>query len=116
MGPLVPGRSLLPPPRHPGETAVGGTTAFVGSLGTQVVKVFELAVARTGFLDAEASAAGLTGSSYARQAPPLPAAGAATVATKASAEAVRTGRAILHAIPSTMPPVRHGQPRTLLTT
>jgi NADPH-dependent 2,4-dienoyl-CoA reductase/sulfur reductase-like enzyme len=34
--------------RIAGETAVGGTAVFAGSLGTQVVKVFELAVARTG--------------------------------------------------------------------
>jgi hypothetical protein len=42
-----------------GEPAVGGTAEFAGSLGTQVVKVFELAVARTGLRDADASAAGL---------------------------------------------------------
>jgi NADPH-dependent 2,4-dienoyl-CoA reductase/sulfur reductase-like enzyme len=45
--------------RIAGETAVGGTAEFAGSLGTQVVKVFELAVARTGLRDAEATAAGL---------------------------------------------------------
>jgi NADPH-dependent 2,4-dienoyl-CoA reductase/sulfur reductase-like enzyme len=45
--------------RIAGETAVGGTTSFAGSLGTQVVKVFELAVARTGLRDQEAAAAGL---------------------------------------------------------
>jgi NADPH-dependent 2,4-dienoyl-CoA reductase/sulfur reductase-like enzyme len=44
--------------RIAGETAVGGDRAFAGSLGTQVVKVFELAVARTGLRDAEAAAAG----------------------------------------------------------
>jgi NADPH-dependent 2,4-dienoyl-CoA reductase/sulfur reductase-like enzyme len=44
--------------RVAGETAVGGTAAFAGSLGTQVVKVFDLAVARTGLRDAEATAAG----------------------------------------------------------
>jgi NADPH-dependent 2,4-dienoyl-CoA reductase/sulfur reductase-like enzyme len=44
--------------RIAGETAVGGTAEFAGSLGTQVVKVFELAVARTGLRDAEATAAG----------------------------------------------------------
>ena len=44
--------------RIAGETAVGGTAEFAGSLGTQVVKVFELAVARTGLRDAEAPAAG----------------------------------------------------------
>jgi NADPH-dependent 2,4-dienoyl-CoA reductase/sulfur reductase-like enzyme len=36
----------------------GGLAIFAGSLGTQVVKVFELAVARTGLRDAEAAAAG----------------------------------------------------------
>jgi NADPH-dependent 2,4-dienoyl-CoA reductase/sulfur reductase-like enzyme len=44
--------------RVAGETAVGGTGEFAGSLGTQVVKVFELAVARTGLRDQEAQAAG----------------------------------------------------------
>jgi NADPH-dependent 2,4-dienoyl-CoA reductase/sulfur reductase-like enzyme len=38
---------------------VGGDREFAGSLGTQVVKVFELAVARTGLRDPEAAAAGL---------------------------------------------------------
>jgi NADPH-dependent 2,4-dienoyl-CoA reductase/sulfur reductase-like enzyme len=41
-----------------GETAVGGDREFAGSLGTQVVKVFELAVARTGLRDPEARQAG----------------------------------------------------------
>jgi NADPH-dependent 2,4-dienoyl-CoA reductase/sulfur reductase-like enzyme len=45
--------------RVAGETAVGGTATFAGSLGTQVVKVFGLAVARTGLRDQEASGAGL---------------------------------------------------------
>jgi NADPH-dependent 2,4-dienoyl-CoA reductase/sulfur reductase-like enzyme len=45
--------------RIAGETAVGGTAEFAGSLGTQVVKVFELAVARTGLRALEAAAAGL---------------------------------------------------------
>jgi NADPH-dependent 2,4-dienoyl-CoA reductase/sulfur reductase-like enzyme len=44
--------------RVAGETAVGGDREFTGSLGTQVVKVFELAVARTGLRDQEAQAAG----------------------------------------------------------
>jgi NADPH-dependent 2,4-dienoyl-CoA reductase/sulfur reductase-like enzyme len=44
--------------RIAGETAVGGDREFAGSLGTQVVKVFELAVARTGLRDQEALAAG----------------------------------------------------------
>jgi NADPH-dependent 2,4-dienoyl-CoA reductase/sulfur reductase-like enzyme len=44
--------------RVAGETAVGGDREFAGSLGTQVVKVFELAAARTGLRDQEAAAAG----------------------------------------------------------
>jgi NADPH-dependent 2,4-dienoyl-CoA reductase/sulfur reductase-like enzyme len=45
--------------RIAGENAVGGDRRFEGSLGTQVVKVFELAVARTGLRDGEALAADL---------------------------------------------------------
>jgi NADPH-dependent 2,4-dienoyl-CoA reductase/sulfur reductase-like enzyme len=45
--------------RIAGETAVAGTAVFAGSLGTQVVKVFELAVARTGLRDHDAREAGL---------------------------------------------------------
>jgi hypothetical protein len=41
-----------------GETAVGGDRTFAGSLGTQVVKVFELAVARTGLRDPDDRQAG----------------------------------------------------------
>jgi NADPH-dependent 2,4-dienoyl-CoA reductase/sulfur reductase-like enzyme len=44
--------------RVAGANAVGGRQEFAGSLGTQVVKVFELAVARTGLRDADARAAG----------------------------------------------------------
>jgi NADPH-dependent 2,4-dienoyl-CoA reductase/sulfur reductase-like enzyme len=44
--------------RIAGENALGGQASDAGSLGTQVVKVFELAVARTGLRDAEAAAAG----------------------------------------------------------
>lgn len=46
--------------RVAGANAVGRQALFAGSLGTQVVKVFELAVARTGLLDHEARAAGFT--------------------------------------------------------
>ena len=45
--------------RVAGENAVGGCRDFAGSLGTQVVKVFNLAVARTGLRQEEAIAAGL---------------------------------------------------------
>ncbi len=44
--------------RVAGENAMGGNRRFEGSLGTQVVKVFDLAIARTGFRDGEAAAAG----------------------------------------------------------
>lgn len=44
--------------RVAGENAVGGSAASQGSLGTQVVKVFELAAARTGLRDDEAREAG----------------------------------------------------------
>lgn len=44
--------------RVAGENAAGGSRVFAGSLGTQVVKVFDLAIARTGFRDHEARSAG----------------------------------------------------------
>ena len=44
--------------RIAGENALGGSRAFAGSLGTQVVKVFDLVAARTGLRDPEAAAAG----------------------------------------------------------
>ena len=44
--------------RVAGENAAGGQAVFAGSLGTQVVKVFDLVAARTGLLDREALGAG----------------------------------------------------------
>jgi NADPH-dependent 2,4-dienoyl-CoA reductase/sulfur reductase-like enzyme len=44
--------------RVAGENACGGDREFAGSLGTQVVKVFDQAAARTGLRDHEALAAG----------------------------------------------------------
>ncbi|HTX25585.1 MAG TPA: FAD-dependent oxidoreductase [Streptosporangiaceae bacterium] len=44
--------------RVAGENAVGGNRAYAGSLGTQVVKIFAQAAARTGLRDHEARAAG----------------------------------------------------------
>jgi NADPH-dependent 2,4-dienoyl-CoA reductase/sulfur reductase-like enzyme len=44
--------------RVAGENALGGNRAFAGSLGTQVVKIFDQAAARTGLRDREAAAAG----------------------------------------------------------
>jgi NADPH-dependent 2,4-dienoyl-CoA reductase/sulfur reductase-like enzyme len=44
--------------RVAGENAVGGRREFAGSLGTQVVKVFDVVVARTGLRDVEAQQAG----------------------------------------------------------
>jgi NADPH-dependent 2,4-dienoyl-CoA reductase/sulfur reductase-like enzyme len=44
--------------RVAGENAVGGEATFGGSIGTQVVKVFNVAAARTGLADDDARAAG----------------------------------------------------------
>ena len=44
--------------RVAGENALGGDRRFAGSLGTQVVKVFDLVAARTGLRDHDATAAG----------------------------------------------------------
>lgn len=44
--------------RIAGENAVGGSREFEGSLGTQVVKIFDVAAARTGLRDDDAAAAG----------------------------------------------------------
>lgn len=46
--------------RVAGENAVGGRARFGGSVGTQVVKVFDLVAARTGLREHEANAAGFT--------------------------------------------------------
>jgi NADPH-dependent 2,4-dienoyl-CoA reductase/sulfur reductase-like enzyme len=45
--------------RVAGENALGGNRSFAGSLGTQVVKIFDHAVARTGLRDHEAEGVGL---------------------------------------------------------
>jgi NADPH-dependent 2,4-dienoyl-CoA reductase/sulfur reductase-like enzyme len=44
--------------RVAGENALGGSREFAGSLGTQVVKIFDQAAARTGLRHSEAAAAG----------------------------------------------------------
>ena len=44
--------------RIAGENAVSGNREFAGSLGTQVVKIFDMAVSRTGLRDSEAKDAG----------------------------------------------------------
>jgi len=44
--------------RIAGENALGGDREFAGSLGTQVVKIFDMVAARTGLKDAEAAAVG----------------------------------------------------------
>jgi NADPH-dependent 2,4-dienoyl-CoA reductase/sulfur reductase-like enzyme len=43
--------------RVAGENALGGNRTFAGSLGTQVVKAFDVVAARTGLRDVEAAAA-----------------------------------------------------------
>ena len=50
--------------RVAGENAIGGDTRFAGSLGTQVVKVFDVVAARTGLRDHEALAAGFAPRSH----------------------------------------------------
>ena len=44
--------------RVAGENAIGGTREYAGSLGTQVVKIFDMVASRTGLRDHEAVAAG----------------------------------------------------------
>ena len=44
--------------RVAGENAIGGNREFAGSLGTQVVKIFDMVASRTGLRDHEAVAAG----------------------------------------------------------
>jgi len=51
-----------------GQNALGGNRSFTGSLGTQVVKVFDLVAARTGLRDHEAVAHGLRPSTHAATA------------------------------------------------
>src|SRR5690606_31505812 len=50
--------------RVAGENAIGGDVRFAGSLGTQVVKVFDVVAARTGLRDHEAIAAGFAPHSH----------------------------------------------------
>ena len=54
--------------RVAGENAVGGNREFAGSLGTQVVKIFDQAAARTGLRDHEAAPAGFAPVTVASQA------------------------------------------------
>ena len=54
--------------RVAGENALGGNREFAGSLGTQVVKIFDQAVARTGLRDHEAAPAGFAPVTVASEA------------------------------------------------
>jgi NADPH-dependent 2,4-dienoyl-CoA reductase/sulfur reductase-like enzyme len=54
--------------RVAGENALGGGREFAGSLGTQVVRVFDAVAARTGLRDHEAVAAGFNPLTVASQA------------------------------------------------
>jgi NADPH-dependent 2,4-dienoyl-CoA reductase/sulfur reductase-like enzyme len=54
--------------RVAGENALGGNRQFAGSLGTQVVKIFDQAAARTGLRDHEAVGAGFDPVTVASQA------------------------------------------------
>lgn len=57
--------------RVAGENAAGGDAHFDGVVGTAVVKVFGLEVARTGLTEAEADRAGLTAASVRIQQPAI---------------------------------------------
>ena len=54
--------------RVAGENALGGNRQFAGSLGTQVVKIFDQAAARTGLRDHEAAPAGFNPVTVASEA------------------------------------------------
>jgi NADPH-dependent 2,4-dienoyl-CoA reductase/sulfur reductase-like enzyme len=54
--------------RVAGENAVGGTATYAGSLGTQVVRIFDLVAAATGLRDEQAAAAGYRPTTAAAQA------------------------------------------------
>jgi NADPH-dependent 2,4-dienoyl-CoA reductase/sulfur reductase-like enzyme len=54
--------------RVAGENALGGDREFAGSLGTQVVKIFDTVAARTGLRDHEAIAAGFDPVTIAHEA------------------------------------------------
>src|SRR5215469_10043550 len=54
--------------RVAGENAAGGSRQFAGSLGTQVVKIFDQTAARTGLREREAAAAGFDPVTVAAQA------------------------------------------------
>jgi len=54
--------------RVAGENAAGGYAEFGGAVGTQVVKVFEMAIARTGLLDREAASGGFSPLTVAAEA------------------------------------------------
>ena len=51
--------------RVAGENAAGGDREFAGSLGTQVVKIFELAIARSGLRQSQATDAGFNAATIA---------------------------------------------------
>jgi NADPH-dependent 2,4-dienoyl-CoA reductase/sulfur reductase-like enzyme len=50
--------------RIAGENALGGNREFAGSLGTQVVKIFNLVIARTGFRQDEAVTEGIEAATH----------------------------------------------------
>ena len=54
--------------RIAGENAVGGDTTYAGSLGTQVVRIFDLVAAATGLRDTDATAAGYHPATVAAEA------------------------------------------------
>jgi NADPH-dependent 2,4-dienoyl-CoA reductase/sulfur reductase-like enzyme len=53
--------------RVAGENAAGGDREFAGSVGTQVVKIFDMAIARTGLRQSEAAEAGFNSATTASE-------------------------------------------------
>ncbi len=51
--------------RVAGENAAGGDREFAGSVGTQVVKIFDMAIARTGLRQSDAAEAGINAATTA---------------------------------------------------
>lgn len=79
--------------RSAGENAVGGDRSFGGTLGTQIVKVFNLAVGRTGLRESEAQVAGFLAATATTKSFDHKAyyPGAKEITTKVTGDA-RTGR------------------------
>ena len=102
--------------RIAGENALGGERTFQGSLGTQVVKVFDLVAARTGIRDHEAVPAGYEPSTIAAAADDHKAyyPGATTVQVRTTGD-LTTGRLLGVQMVGTIPSAVHKRIDTAAT-